>query len=67
MMQIRYFILITSLVFPTAVLAEGLLSVYQQAKIADPVWLGALAGNRAAQEATVQSFALFLPNANLSP
>jgi outer membrane protein len=66
MMQIRYFILITSLVLPTAVLAEGLLSIYEQAKTSDPVWLGARAGNRAAQEATKQSFANFLPNANLS-
>jgi len=65
-MQIRYLVILTSLLFSTAVTAEGLLSIYEQAKTADPVWLGAQASNRAAQEATKQSFANFLPNASLS-
>ncbi|MCW8964087.1 MAG: TolC family outer membrane protein [Gammaproteobacteria bacterium] len=50
----------------TAASAEGLQAIYEQARVADPVWLGAQAGNRAAQEATEQSFAAFLPSASLS-
>jgi outer membrane protein len=65
-MRISYLIFLSSLIIPTAASAEGLLAVYELAKTADPVWLGARAGNRAAQEATKQSYANFLPAANLS-
>ena len=65
-MQFRVLIVLSSLYISTAVSAQGLLSIYQQAKTTDPVWLGAKAGNRAAQEASKQSLAAFLPNASLS-
>lgn len=50
----------------SALLADDLLSVYQQARNSDPTWLAATAGNKAAQESTVQSKAGFLPAASLS-
>ena len=58
--------IISSLLLATSVSATGLQAIYQQAIKADPVWLGALAGNRAAQEVSRQSFAAFLPSANLT-
>ena len=38
------------------------MDVYKEAQISDPIWLGAIAGNRADQEASEQSYSAFLPN-----
>ena len=65
-MKIRHYLLASTVLLSSSVSAESLMTVYDQAKIADPVWLGAKAGNRAAQEATKQSFAAFLPSASMS-
>ena len=60
-MSVRNIIFTALLFIPLLGNAENLLDVYKEAQISDPVWLGAVAGNRAAQEATEQSFAAFLP------
>jgi outer membrane protein len=65
-MRISRFLITCLICYPLAADAEGLLEIYQEALTADPVWLGAKAGNRAAQEATEQSFAAFLPNIGLT-
>jgi len=65
----RHFLLsslVLMAIFSSSAAAQGLLEIFQQAKTTDPIWLGAQAGNRAAQEASKQSFAAFLPNASLS-
>jgi len=63
---VRMALLTACLVFTQASHAQGLLDIYQLAKLADPVWLGSLASNKAAQETTEQSRANFLPNVSLS-
>ena len=55
-----------ALLCPMLAGAEGLLEIYQQAQTSDPIWLGDKAANRAAQEATEQSFSSFLPNIGLA-
>ena len=50
----------------TTVYADDLQSVYDKALRADAEWLASKAANKAAQEATRQSYAAFLPNVGLS-
>lgn len=65
-MKLRAGLILAGALISSTVSAENLLEVYETAQKADTEWLSAQAANRAAQEATVQSYAAFLPNVGLS-
>ena len=63
---LKFILIIALLAVSSALPAQSLLDVYQAAKLSDPTWLGQIARNTAAREATVQSRSNFLPNIRLS-
>ena len=65
-MKLRVGLVLAGALISTTVCADNLLEVYELAQKADTQWLAAKAANKAAQEATEQSFAAFLPNVGLS-
>jgi outer membrane protein len=65
-MRFRLTVVIGWALISTTASADNLLDIYQTAQLTDAQWLAAKAANKAAQEATEQSFAAFLPNIGLS-